>query len=511
MDSILIDELDTDFGHSRVVIVGVTSYLGYHLSVSISNQNFTLMLIEDKEVEHTFDSTIIERIRKLEKTQIKFMDFGDKSKLLDLIENFNPDVIVYIPTALFAYQKAKTKNRYFTILDFSRELKLFFNILTNIESVSHRARPHVILVSISSSEVLSPTRVWFNSHERLLSRLMKLNVVQSSIFRVQKSHDESTHTSNTGEHLLNVNNVAVNAIGKVIKSSKNIFIDLGCSDCALKGFTKLHLNSLTGKVKTDQPLHTDTVKGPLAHGKDVVMTTYFTNVKNPMHSVGYATNKFRFMRSWFLSAKRLGLHMVVFHDNISDDFQRRVKDYYPHIDFIKASSAGASPNDKRFQIFADYITSHQEVQNILLADIRDVTLGHNPFEIMTQIGDYIYVGQDLPFFFSTSSYGFVLNKVSRCYGKEAQGEPVKLYTLFNAGVLGGSRSAMLTTLQLINEYLHKAPSSVNCNMPALEIVLHKHLYEQTFSGYPFNNLFGVLYGGSQGVAVMHKTGHRIYP
>ena len=504
-----INELDSTLVKPRVLLIGPSSFIGYHLSVLLNKKQYVMKLVEDSFVKHVFDQMISERLTNLqesvETSPVQFIDFSDHSKPSAILEDFKPDVIVYIPTALFAYEEAMTANRFFSIADFSRELKFYFNLLTNID----KHDSHFILASSSSAYDPSISKPWFGSHENLLSSLRSLAKVHSSILRLHNVYGElKMRTDHESDSTWWYVEDVIDVFEKIMKSSKSIFTDFGCQQCSLPGFLKLSV-SRTAAYSQGQKKWEEYFLP--ANGKSVVMTTYFTAVKNPMHSVGYATNKFRFIRSWLLSARDLHLDLVVFHDQLSDDFRRRLKAFYPRIEFVKSSSAGQSPNDKRFQIFADYVSSHNEVQNVLLTDLRDVTLGHDPFEIMKHIGDYIFVGQDLPYFFSTSSYGFVLNKVSRCYGTEAHGEAVKLYTLFNAGVLGGSRTAMLKTLELINDYLRKSPSSLNCNMPALAMVLHKHLYEQTFSGYPFNNLFGVEYAGSQGVAVMHKTGHRIYP
>ena len=503
------DLIDTTLTNPRILVIGVSSFVGFHLTLSLDKRQCTLKLVEDKSVKNVFDEMILKRLDTLKqqrKLTIEFIDFGDQSTPKSLIDDFNPNVILYIPTGLFSYQEARTANRYFTISDFSRELKFFGNIIMN-KAIDSR----VILASTSSAYEPCISKVWFGSHERLLSATKASNKIQSaSIIRLHKMHEglEQQIGSQNDPNLpaWKIGDIT-NVFEKIIRSSKNILIDLGCSECLLHGFLKLSTTSLVDSNEERQQ-HSSSL--PATTRRDVVMTTYFTAVKNPMHSMNYAPNKFRFMRNWFLSAKRLGLEMVMFHDQLTDEFQKQVKDFYPKIEFIKASSVGlTSQTDKRYQIYFDYIKSHQEVQNILLTDLRDVRLGHNPFEIMRTIGDYVYVGEDLPFLYSTSSYGFVYNKLKKCYPAEENGESVKLFTLFNSGVLGGSRSAILTTLGLMNAGYFK--SSLNCNMPAVGIVLHKYLYEQTFSGYPFNNLFGFISAGSPGVAVMHKTGHTIYP
>ena len=485
-----------------VMIIGAASFLGFHLSNVLKKGAFEVFLIEDILVQYAFDPMLSSRLKKL-KNEVNLIDFSDVSKAVSVIQEFQPDVVLYIPTVLFSHHEATTANKYFSVADFSREMK-FFCYLVNYLSSSLKL--HMVLTSISNVYPTSLAQVWFHSHERLLSAMKTSHRIQSSIIRLHEVYDEwtSLKMSDRAWYIDDITRI----VQKVISSLDSVFVDFGCLECYIPGYLKPWQRQ--SELSLIQKKYEDLHYSP-SQSRNIVMTTYFTGVKNPMHSVGYETNKFRFMREWLLSARKLGLHLVIFHDRISDGFQQRVKNFYPQVEFVKVSSIDGSPNDRRFQIFSNYIISHEEIEYALLTDLRDIRFGHDPFDVIKQIGNFIFVGLDLPFFFSTSSYGFVLNKVKKCYGNEAERESMKLYTLFNAGILGGSRTAILTTLSLINRYLKQSPSTLNCNMPALAIVLHKHLYDQTFSGYPFNNIFGVEYAGSPGVAVMHKTGHRIYP
>ena len=63
------------------------------------------------------------------------------------------------------------------------------------------------------------------------------------------------------------------------------------------------------------------------------MTTYFTTQKNPQYKVEFMNNNFYFMENWFISIHKLGLHMVVFHDDLSNQFVQKFERNNPAIEF----------------------------------------------------------------------------------------------------------------------------------------------------------------------------------
>ena len=504
-----VNRQETLLGSESVVVVGASSFIGSHLSVSLNSVGYKVLPLEDNVVYNVFDSMIWYRWNQLihNKFDPMFIDFSDSSKLKSVIEGRNPQVILFIPTLIFDDGEI-SQDHMSNISLISTHLKHFVQILDYIKE--SRPQTHVILLSVSQTSIPSRQKAWMKTFEMSLS--LYQDSFRASTVRIDQVYGPWKYGNNKESDSSWYIEDIVQTVKDVIHEKEQcVDIDFNCNEC--KFACAAIIPEKTVSFSKGMELTRNWMNEYLTlEARDVVMTTYFTGVKNPMHSVDYSANKFRFMRTWFLSARKHGLHMIIFHDQLSGDFQARIKEFYPRVEFVKSSTSGASPNDKRFQLFYDYILSHQDIRNVLMTDIRDIELGHNPFDVMKVLGDYIYPGVDLPFQASTSSYGFVLDKVKNCYGAgEGQSEAMKLYTLMNAGVLGGSRHAVLVTLSLINQYLKKSRSSLNCNMPALAIVLHRYFLEKMFFGYPWNNAFAVEYAGSPGVAVMHKSGHLIYP
>ena len=146
----------------------------------------------------------------------------------------------------------------------------------------------------------------------------------------------------------------------------------------------------------------------LKRRKDVVISTYFTSVKNPSHPFQIRPRNGLFMKNWFNSAARQGLNLVIFYDEFSDNFENRVKTLHPNTEFVRVKSLhGRSTNDYRFYLTYKYILEHPEIRRAILTDMRDIKFLNNPFDQMEVIGDYLYVGLDNPKYVSGFEHKWV--------------------------------------------------------------------------------------------------------
>jgi len=120
----------------------------------------------------------------------------------------------------------------------------------------------------------------------------------------------------------------------------------------------------------------------------VVMSCYFTGKKDPIHheelnNQRQAIDNFEYMKPLYESCYDLNLHLIIFYDNLSNEF---VKTYTKkNIIFRKTKlTSNLSINDERFIIYYEYLLDNP-YQNIFTSDISDVYLIKNPFHLMENI------------------------------------------------------------------------------------------------------------------------------
>ena len=108
-----------------------------------------------------------------------------------------------------------------------------------------------------------------------------------------------------------------------------------------------------------------------------------------------------------------------------------------------------------------------------------------------------------------NAMGWIKNKLVGCFGddfthKVGIGEVMGLRTVYNAGVIGGSRGLLLEFLNHVTNVLDKTPSSLNCNMPVVNLVVHKYFDNRLFTGFPFTSRFYKRQKSPRGVYIIHK-------
>lgn len=243
---------------------------------------------------------------------------------------------------------------------------------------------------------------------------------------------------------------------------------------------------------------------------DVILTSYFTSQQDFQRNKSMCPNRLRYMFDWLVSVRDMGLRAVVFHDQLDPGFCQRVVDYYPGIRFQQVSSPlTRTTNDARFYAYLDYIHSHSDINHVLLTDISDVKFQRNPFNLMQLLGDWLYIGTDIDIFPNMETQKWITERLQGCFGSHTlMNGPLKqlLYqdTVFNAGVIGGSRHVMQSLLELVISYLNTTPPDLNCNMPAVNFVVHRYFYQQVFTGFPVSSRFLRFQSSPKGIYIVHK-------
>ena len=240
---------------------------------------------------------------------------------------------------------------------------------------------------------------------------------------------------------------------------------------------------------------------------DVVLSTYFTLKKDPERLRYKQTNRYSYISAWHKSLTRLGLRGVVFHDGLDSSFTDSIK---PKLYFEKVVLGNRSLNDDRYFHYLRYIENHPHLTHILMTDIADVTFFRDPFELMRMFDHRLFICEGTKIY-STSigSSKWLRNKNRECFLSDTQlhSSIEWLFCLkpgYNAGVIGGPRHIVLRFLRILTALLETLPVKANCNMAAVNYVVHKYFNDVAFTGFPFNSIFFKYEKNPHGVYVIHK-------
>ena len=398
----------------------------------------------------------------------------------------------------FDGQKKINNHITFKSLNLSGVLKSFIRLLELISKEFPLVR--LSFISVARQSNLSFQSAWLKTFEVSLSAYQQLYSLKSAIIRFEGAYGPWQNKDKL-DSCWYINDI----IGILEHTLKN---DSDCIEVDLVSSSSLPLDRF--QLETLKLTNEWEAKYMYSHflqkQENYVMSTYFTGVKNPQYSVTFLQNCYRFVQQWFESVIKIGAHAVIFHDGLTEDFQNRMKNLYSHVHFQRIDVEERSPNDYRFYLYHQYLSLHPEIQNIVFTDIRDVTYLNDPFEVMRVIGDYIFIGVDVPFYENAWCNEVTNVILRRCHSSDSESKWVKLHPFYNAGVIGGTRHIMLNFLTKMTQYLDGTLHKHNCNMATINLVTHKHFYENSFSGYPFQSAFKIDLPGPQGLAIKHKVG-----
>ncbi len=240
-----------------------------------------------------------------------------------------------------------------------------------------------------------------------------------------------------------------------------------------------------------------------------VFTSYFTSKADPQRGKMHASDNLNYVLRWFVSLRRLGLKAVIFHDGLGDEFMARLHHAHPGKIFFEKVAAEdmgrLSTNDFRFRAYYDYLRRHEHIHKVLCTDVSDVTFHRDPFELMTLLGDQLYVGQDRLASESMAESEWLMRVAKSCAAESVLPHFRHLRTYYwflNAGVIGGSRPTMLRFLEKTKKYMVKSKGK-NCDMVVVNYVAQRYFRRAFFTGSP---LTGVFKGGRyyMSVYISHK-------
>lgn len=116
----------------------------------------------------------------------------------------------------------------------------------------------------------------------------------------------------------------------------------------------------------------------------VILSCYFTTKKDPIHhstleNESRKTDEYSYMKPLYESCLKLNLHLIIFHDDLSDEY---VKKYTTKKILFRKTKliSNLTINDERFIIYYEYLLKNP-YKYVLSCDISDVFIKKDPFEL----------------------------------------------------------------------------------------------------------------------------------
>ena len=457
---------------SNTLIIGSLNAIGYGIATYLKEKNIQVTTTEDY-IAPDFDLThrkqmFLDKFNE-KKGDLKVVSYAQHEEVEKIFENKNIKNVLYIPSPS-APKEVDLKDsgiKYFTQL-----LKNFINLLAFMES--ERSLTDVRFVLVATEQ--------FGMVQKELQGLFALIV---SSYKSTTNLDLLYAQVSQGfgrDHCSNF----VDLIGFIYSSEpENIDINdraqfFRCSEVENSGTFK----DVTSVNRT----------------KNVLFSTYFTHNKQFVRP--YRENSFQFVKGFVLTAMKYGLQIVIYYDQMDQNFKHRLHGLYNKIEFIhyKGNFHKRTINDARFYIMYEYLLENPEVEMVILQDLRDGIYLEDPFKVMKLMGDFLYAGMDVSFHKNfPTSYKRCESVLKKKFTRKL------LYPMMNAGTLGGTRHVVLAFLAQIMKYFDEVfPAHLNCNMDAFDFVAHHVFQDVMFSGYPFQGFMQIGLSSPPGLAVRHK-------
>ena len=480
---------------TTVLVLGALSGVGAEVSISLQQEGHRIVAVEDRS-QFGHDPLAWQRYSQLTSKKIVpnvEQALSDFDVLKQILQRDKPRTIIFPANSVACSHTM--------IISCSQKLMLSLRLLVKLleYAVQNNGNGMLKIILTVQNDGDHIQRAWTKMFENTIAVYQHIhyNTFKIYLLKIFDGVDSSPRDQQSN-WLCCVTGTGMETMIKTLVSEDAPVLSVGIGDC-----------SVDEKINSNYslPLGTTSVLHQLQHyrqvqTRDIIVSTVFTTTASPVLS-RYFKPQFRFLQKWYTTAVKYNLDLVIFYDTYDSSAIARMKKFHSKTEFVKVTLK-RSMNDQRYYFLYDYLREHPEVRKALLADIRDVEFRNDPFMVMDEIGDYLYVGIDSPFYLSYLSHGFSRSLTQACFrSKYSQdGEMNNLYGKYNAGVVGGSRAVMLNFLTHLKLILDKTPKR-NCNMAALNVAAHKNFFEQIFSGYPYQCCFRMAWG-IHGVAVKHK-------
>ena len=525
-----------------ILLVGALSFLGSRLAVHLAGSEWEVHAAAS-DLDITTEELVWYHRDQLENSGVHVMivNFSNTSQVDHLVRKTRPVHFIYIPPGM-----EEDEMYYPDYVLWSKHLEEFVVLLESFRKLSPCTR--VLLASrskypaaVSDHVAYTLVQVWMESFELALSSYHNVYNLPATVLRtsglygpwgstaleLQSQMERDMEIDSQSGCCWYIGDV-VSAFSKALQLKTNCeVLDMGrCSFYETNGrqlstavpdyqYTWGVLNitdaqPLERGIKWSVSWAKSYLKERDSKSEDVIFTSYFTTTEDSQRKRKKFPNRFQYMMEWYLTVKELRMKAVVFHDGLDPGFRQRLMQHYSGISFhYLPSLQNRSTNDARFYAYLHYLESHPNIARVLLTDIADVRFQMNPFHLFDLLGDWLYIGTDIDIFPNMQTMPWLHQRLEGCFGNHSVREGdlnslMQLDTVYNAGVIGGSRHVMMAALTRIAEYLDTAPSELNCNMPAVNYAVHKHFFQQVFTGFPLTSRFLRRQDSPKGVYIVHK-------
>ena len=434
------------------------------------------------------------------KVNKSFIDFSDDIKLKTALEKSGAATVLYVPTGLIDMEMTNDPVKAYQLgsLTLAHFQKLLL-LISKVPSIDQ----FIVLSTVDKVSSLNLVhKTWVSTLEQLYIHSYHSNVLKTNaalikvngVFGPWKETDDNCWYIESVANLVVENTISSGFVTTDLttKCEQDITSGVTATKIWLKNYTKIQNNkrnvvsgaalAIKSKAKWGFP-------APTANDHDYSKRFILTAMTNVPKA-----------------------DIVIIHNALSDGFISKHEDACPSCIFVHVKPVNKRiAHDQRFYILYKYLLDNPDIDNMVTTDIRDVAFYLDPFKIMKEIGDYLYVSYDLPFYNDNIKNKLWMQKMfKKCYRKlkEREKEQVlNLYGIFNSGVIGGSRHVLLSLLSHMILYLDTANLKGVCDMITANVVLHLHEYDSLYSGYPFCATFMTGLTGQQGAAIKHKPNY----
>lgn len=205
---------------------------------------------------------------------------------------------------------------------------------------------------------------------------------------------------------------------------------------------------------------------------NTIFTAYFATRPNPQGK-NWKKNDIESIQPLYDSVKRLGLDMIIFHDNLNERFTEKYTT--DKIRFERYTPIHTVPTMDRFYCYLNHLTMNK-YNKILCLDCGDLELYKDAFPL---IGDSILIG---------SEEGKINNSVwmkdvfRKAYGKTYYGDR----QILNCGILGGTYYKIRSLL--LDFKLDSFRKKSNVDMAVFNKLIYD--FHEFVTGYPIHTKFG---------------------
>ena len=234
--------------------------------------------------------------------------------------------------------------------------------------------------------------------------------------------------------------------------------------------------------------------------KNVIMTTYFCNKKDPQRNKKAECNKYEYIKPWYDSVKKLNLNGIIFHDGMSEKFINKYQTDKIKFVYVNSSQFKYSLNDQRFLIYHDYILKNKNIENIFMTDGNDVTIVNTPFNKFKGI----CVGSELG---NLNKNSWIRNKSKNFNNNKYHFESNNEGLIYNAGILGGNRKEVLhflSNMKTVFYNLNEQQKKQNLNMIVFNYVVYNILNKKVITGGKLHSKFKKYENHRKDVCFIHK-------